>query len=82
MAGKRRESCYTCKFWVGQGVRERGPKGSCHRFPPVVTPRAPEGACPITLLTDWCGEWLRDMGLANELEAQEKAAREAAGKVD
>lgn len=62
---KRTDSCYACRFWEGQGVRGRGPKGSCHRFPPVVTPRDPDGRFPVTLSTDWCGEWRRDTGQVN-----------------
>ena len=45
-------------------MRQRGPKGTCRRFPPVVTPRDPDGRFPITLSTDWCGEWKRDGGPA------------------
>ncbi|HYE51563.1 MAG TPA: hypothetical protein VEB20_18330 [Azospirillaceae bacterium] len=56
---RRGETCYNCRFWVGFGVRERGPKGQCRRYPPVVTGRAPAGAFPTTLTTDWCGEWQR-----------------------
>ncbi len=56
---KRLDTCYTCRFWEGQGLRQRGPKGTCRRFPPVVTPRSPDGDFPITLSTDWCGEWKR-----------------------
>ena len=62
MALRRTDTCYFCRFWIGQGIRERGPKGSCRRFPPVVTSRYPEGGFPITLSTDWCGEWQRDSG--------------------
>lgn len=43
-------------------MRQRGPKGTCRRFPPVVTPRNPDGRFPVTLSTDWCGEWKRDGG--------------------
>lgn len=57
---RRGDNCYSCRFWVGHGVRERGPKGSCRRFPPVVTDRFPSGATPITNFTDWCGEWQRN----------------------
>jgi len=56
---RRSETCYSCKFWVGFGVRERGPKGQCRRFPPIVTDRAPAGTFPVTMTTDWCGEWQR-----------------------
>ncbi|HYG91531.1 MAG TPA: hypothetical protein VD978_35355 [Azospirillum sp.] len=45
-------------------MRQRGPKGTCRRFPPVVTPRDPDGRFPVTLSTDWCGEWKRDAGQA------------------
>lgn len=45
-------------------MRQRGPKGTCRRYPPVVTPRDPDGRFPITLSTDWCGEWKRDGGQA------------------
>ena len=55
MTIRRSDTCYYCKFWIGQGIRERGPKGSCRRYPPDVTDRYPEGAFPITLSTDWCG---------------------------
>jgi len=48
---------------VGHGVRERGPKGTCRRFPPIVTDRFPSGAQPITNFTDWCGEWQRHAGI-------------------
>ena len=66
MAIRRSDTCYYCKFWIGQGVRERGPKGSCRRYPPVVTDRYPEGAFPTTLSTDWCGEWQREHGAASD----------------
>jgi hypothetical protein len=62
MAQRRSDNCYSCQFWAGHGVRERGPKGDCHRFPPTITDRAPQGAFPITLMTDWCGEWVRHKG--------------------
>ena len=62
MAVRRADVCYSCKYWVGHGVRERGPKGDCHRYPPVPTDRAPNGSFPITLMTDWCGEWQRHVG--------------------
>ena len=62
MVVRRSDTCYFCKFWIGQGVRERGPKGSCRRYPPVVSSRYPEGSFPTTLSTDWCGEWQRDLG--------------------
>lgn len=71
---KRTDTCYTCRFWVGQGLRGRGPKGGCRRFPPVVTPRDPDGRFPVTLSTDWCGEWKRDTGqaLAGDSDAVER----------
>lgn len=56
---RRTDICYSCRHWLGQGVRERGPKGQCRRFPPVVTDRAPQGSFPITDSGDWCGEWLK-----------------------
>lgn len=56
---RRTEICYSCRFWLGGGIRERGPKGQCRRFPPVVTDRAPQGSFPTTDSTDWCGEWQR-----------------------
>lgn len=59
---RRYDSCYTCRFWHGFGVRERGPKGRCHRFPPTVTSRTPDGSFPISQSTDWCGEWQRETG--------------------
>lgn len=62
MVGRRNDTCYFCCFWIGQGLRERGPKGVCRRFPPVVTSRRPDGAFPVTLSTDWCGEWKREHG--------------------
>lgn len=65
---KRFDNCYTCRFWEGQGIRQRGPKGVCRRFPPVVTPRNPDGVFPITLTTDWCGEWKRITGLPSSAE--------------
>ncbi len=60
MATKRLETCYSCRYWEGQGVRQRGPKGVCRRYPPMVTPRDPEGRFPITQSSDWCGEWKRE----------------------
>ncbi len=72
VTARRTDTCYFCKFWIGQGVRERGPKGSCQRFPPVPTSRQPEGSFPITLSTDWCGEWQRDVG-AGERVAEASA---------
>lgn len=62
MPAKRTETCYYCRFWQGHGLKERGPKGSCRRFPPAVTPRHPDGAFPVTMATDWCGEWQRVAG--------------------
>ncbi len=59
VASRRYDTCYYCRFWVGHGVRERGPKGNCRRFPPMLTARHPYGAFPVTLATDWCGEWQR-----------------------
>ena len=81
MAQRRFDNCYTCRFWIGQGARERGPKGSCRRFPPAVTPRSPEGAFPITLSTDWCGEWQRDSGLGPE-RRPESATAASAGQTE
>jgi hypothetical protein len=66
---KRLDTCYTCRFWEGQGLRGRGPKGVCRRFPPVVTPRNPDGRFPVTLSTDWCGEWKRDVGTPDDAMA-------------
>lgn len=66
MALRRSDICYSCRFWVGGGVRERGPKGQCHRYPPVVTDRAPGGCFPTTLSSDWCGEWQRETGRYEE----------------
>lgn len=63
---KRIDNCYSCRFWEGQGIRQRGPKGICRRFPPVVTNRSPDGSFPITLTGDWCGEWKRVTGQAAE----------------
>jgi hypothetical protein len=43
------ECCATCKFWL---------RGVCRRHPPVYSIGAPD--CkqrPVTLGTDWCGEW-------------------------
>lgn len=60
---RRGDNCYSCRFWVGHGVRERGPKGTCRRYPPVVTDRYPSGAMPTTNFTDWCGEWQRNAGV-------------------
>jgi hypothetical protein len=65
-------TCYTCAFWLGQGVRERGPKGHCRRFPPAVTDRAPSGAFPLTNFTDWCGEWQRHKGEGQKKDAHHK----------
>ena len=70
---RRSNVCYTCQFWVGFGVRERGPKGQCRRFPPVVTDRAPAGSFPTTLTTDWCGEWQRHAAGRAEPPATEEA---------
>lgn len=56
---KRLDTCYACHYWEGHGIRQRGPKGTCRRYPPVVTPRDPDGRFPVTLSTDWCGEWKR-----------------------
>ena len=69
---KRVDTCYTCRFWEGQGIRQRGPKGVCRRYPPVVTPRDPDGRFPITLSTDWCGEWKRVVGQPDEDAGDER----------
>jgi hypothetical protein len=50
-------TCYSCRFWHGEGVRERGPRGDCHRMPPTVSDRFPDGRHPRPLSTNWCGEW-------------------------
>lgn len=50
-------TCYTCRYWMGEGVRERGPHGNCHRMPPTVSDRFPDGRHPRTLSSNWCGEW-------------------------
>ncbi|QJE71702.1 hypothetical protein HHL28_07230 [Aerophototrophica crusticola] len=71
---RRGDSCYTCRFWLGHGVRERGPKGTCRRYPPVVTDRAPGGTFPITLSTDWCGEWHRHQGLRADSPGEQDPA--------
>jgi hypothetical protein len=62
MTVRRYETCYYCRYWLGEGIKERGPKGTCRRFPPTVTSRAPLGAFPTTLATGWCGEWQRSVG--------------------
>lgn len=67
---RRGDNCYSCRFWVGHGVRERGPKGDCRRFPPVVSDRFPFGAMPVTNFTDWCGEWQRNMGARDLTEPE------------
>lgn len=67
---RRGDTCYTCRFWLGHGVRERGPKGNCRRFPPVVTDRAPAGSFPTTNFTDWCGEWQRNAGIGDVAPAE------------
>lgn len=54
---RRGETCYHCRFWLGSGPREKGPKGRCRRYPPVVTDRAPGGTWPVTNQGDACGEW-------------------------
>jgi hypothetical protein len=51
------QSCYYCRFWLGEGARERGPYGECRRFPPQPSPRFPDGRFPRLLSTQWCGEW-------------------------
>lgn len=61
---QRFDTCYTCRHWLGFGVRERGPKGQCRRYPPMATSRSPGGSFPVTNLTDWCGEWQRATGHA------------------
>ena len=60
------QTCYFCRFWIGEGVRERGPHGECRRFPPVVTQRHPDGKFPRTLSTVACGEWQRMTGVAED----------------
>jgi cytochrome c len=49
MAAKRPDTCYTCHYWEGQGIRQRGPKGVCRRYPPVVTPRHNDGRFPVSV---------------------------------
>ncbi len=65
-------TCYSCKFWVGEGVRERGPHGNCHRYPPTVTDRFPDGRHPRVLSTNWCGEWL-----AHPVQKRDEAEEQA-----
>lgn len=67
---KRIDTCYHCFHWEGRGPRGRGPKGICHRYPPVVTQRDVEGRQPTTETGDWCGEFRRDVG---EVAADEPA---------
>ncbi len=82
MATKRYETCYTCRFWVGQGVRERGPKGDCRRYPPVVTARMPEGGFPVTRSGDWCGEWQKTALKSAEPRDHRPAAAPAPVPID
>lgn len=65
---RRGEVCYHCRFWLGAGPREKGPKGQCRRYPPVVTDRAPAGSWPTTGQNDWCGDWQRAVGRAAAAE--------------
>lgn len=57
MSAPTKGGCYSCMYWEGEGVQMRGPHGSCHRSPPTISDRAPDGKFPRTLSTDWCGEW-------------------------
>lgn len=70
MARARLDTCYSCRYWIGFGIRERGPKGQCRRLPPTVTSRAPTGAFPVTHSNDWCGEWQRATGQRDESAAE------------
>ncbi len=58
--------CYDCRYWRGEGVKERGPHGRCHRYPPVVTARYPSGTLPRTLSTHWCGEFQAHIAAGRE----------------
>jgi len=57
VSGRAAGTCYSCRWWLGEGVRERGPHGQCRRLPPTVVDRWPDGRFPRTLSTAWCGEW-------------------------
>jgi hypothetical protein len=63
---EKSRTCYFCRYWIGEGVRERGPHGECRRYPPVVTARHPDGKFPRTVSTDSCGEWQRMAAAATE----------------
>jgi len=72
---KRIDTCYHCFFWEGRGPRGRGPKGTCHRYPPAVTPRDIDGRQPTTGTGDWCGEFRRDVGAAVAADEEAGSAR-------
>lgn len=52
-------ACSACSYWVTENVADDvsgADQGHCRRFPPMVS--APgSGPWPITLATDWCGEF-------------------------
>ena len=64
---RRRERCDRCRYWAEAStqadkvalrrygeevVLARGERGICHRFPPSC-----RSLFPVTLATDWCGEY-------------------------
>lgn len=53
------KSCDTCLHWKPMKDPDAGRaiKGQCRRGPPTVMDRAQDGVWPITLRTEWCGEW-------------------------
>jgi hypothetical protein len=53
------ERCCGCRFWHGGEAMERA---ECRRYPPPASdhnfsPRSLSHCAPITLATDWCGEY-------------------------
>ncbi len=47
---KKTETCWTCKFNVGNG---------CHRYPPQLMKYIIDSECkwPYVVRDDWCGEY-------------------------
>lgn len=62
MALMPHQTCAICLFWNRE---DRGARHApCQRNPPAVVPDTVEGGYaerwPITVNTDWCGEWAPD----------------------
>ena len=49
--------CEKCKFWEEADKFLGEPIGPCHRYPPITNPDKEVDSFPLTMASDWCGEF-------------------------